>query len=229
MRRILKCLGFFLSITCTFAVVAAPLESDEGMEPLDRTLKPDAPEEDLGIFQDTVVVQHRAMPKAGRFLISSYGALDFSDGPYSMYAFQLNPGYAISDFWEVYLNFAPFYISSARSIVSLVESHGFEISAAKPQRQFGFEVLWAPAYGKDSIGSHHVIRSDTFFKLGVTQITYDQGSGMKFHSAFGKTYFLGRHVGFRPAVSANYVQTIVDGVKSFHFIAIVEAGLVLYF
>ena len=203
--------------------------------PLDRTLAPQGDDTVSNVFRDMGVVQRRAMTKSGRFLFSNYGALDFSDGPYSMYGFNLNPGYAISDFWEIYVNAVPFFISNPRSIVGLVEQlkldngQSAKIDFVKPKYQIGGEILWAPAYGKDSIGKTRVLRSDTFFKIGAMQIFYEGNlKGLKFHAGVGKTYFLTNWLGFRIAATGNYMQTIVDSTKNFKFFAIVEAGLVFY-
>ncbi len=96
--------------------------------------------------------------------------------------------------------------------------------------QYGVEFLWAPAYGKDSIGSHRVIRSDTFFKVGVMKQNYDEsGSGYKIHTGIGKTFFITNYLGFRPVLSANWVQSLRDTEKKFRFMAMGEAGLVGYF
>src|SRR4051812_16628463 len=112
-----------LSLLCCFSSLAASRVWSE--ESLDHSLKPTHPSEDVGVFEDMVVVQRKAMQKANRFLLSTYGAFDFSDGPYTMYGFHINPGYALSDFWEIYLNFAPFFVNNARSIVSKLQEKGY--------------------------------------------------------------------------------------------------------
>lgn len=205
---------------------------------LDRSLKPATADADSlpKVFRSIGVVQNKAMSKSGRFLVSSYLGMDFSDGPYSMYGANLDLGYAVSDFWEVYLNTTPKFINSQRSIVSKVESlelaggRRATITAALPSRQFGLEVLWAPLYGKDSLGLERIIRSDTFVKAGIMQIQYEegQGSGMKYQLGGGKTYFLGHSVGLRISATANYTQLITDGVKAFKMMAVLEGGIVLY-
>src|SRR3569833_1221270 len=91
-----------VSVT-NFAKAAAPIES--GLEP--------ETEEKSNVFQDLGVVQRKAMKKRGKFLLSSYFSLEFSDGPYTNYSFHINPGYAINDFWEVYISFAPAYMVAA--------------------------------------------------------------------------------------------------------------------
>lgn len=200
-------------------------------EALDRALRPEVTDAEKDLFRDMVVVQNKAMNKKNRFLLSSYFSMDFSDGPYSMWAWNINPGFALSDSWEVYLSFAPTYIVNARELFSKIEDlgPGLKIRASKPEYSYGAEVLWAPMYGKDSIGSRRLIRSDTFVKLGVHRIHYDIGDGTKIHFGFGKTYFINNHLGFRPAVSGNWIETIVQDDKKFRFFAIVELGLVAYF
>lgn len=208
--------------------------------PLDRTLKPEEKdkekekEEVSNVFRDMGVVQRRAMIKGGRFLFSTFGTFDFSDGPYTNYSIHFNPGYAISDFLEIYANIAPAYIVSARSIVDTVAQlqltggHQAEIVAARPRTQLGLDVIWAPAYGKDSFGFSSVIRSDTFLKFGASQITYDSGNGLKFSVGVGKTYFLGRNMGFRFCADLGYLQNIINGVKAFRSMALLETGIVFY-
>jgi outer membrane beta-barrel protein len=198
-------------------------------EPLNANLKPEDINLEDNLFEDMVVVQKKAMNKSGRFLLSSYASLDFSDGPYTLWAWNVNPGFALSDFWEVYVSFAPVYISQERDIVKKIKGIGGTIDAQQAKYSYGVELLWSPLYGKDSLGSRHVIRSDTFVKLGVHNIQYDKGNGYKIHTAIGKTYFISNHLGFRPAISGNMIQTIVDNKKEFRFFAIVEAGLVAYF
>lgn len=207
--------------------------------PLDKGLEPDN-QEVSNVFRDMGVVQRKAMDKSGKFLISTYGGFDFSDGPYTNYSWNINPGYAFSDFFEIYINIAPAFSVSRRSIVSVVEglqvvdpvtgkqTHA-TLVAGDPKLQYGLELLWAPAYGKDSLGITHVIRSDTFFKLGISNINYGYDSGMKLLIGFGKTFFLNHWLGFRCTVDWDYVQTIINGVKSFDSVSMVEAGFVFYF
>lgn len=204
--------------------------------PLDRSLKPtDQEQEEVSnVFRDMGVVQRRAMPKGNRFLFSTFGTFDFTDGPYTRYALNLNPGYALSDFFEIYLNYVPTFFVSQRSIVQEVEkltpSSGerFTISAATPQTQIGGEILWAPAYGKDSFGIRNVIRSDTFLKLSVGQIKYDAGTGMRFVGGLGKTYFLGRSAGMRICVDFGQIEDFIQNAKVTRSMVLLEAGLMLY-
>ncbi len=204
--------------------------------PLDQALKPDTLEEESAssVFRDMGVVQRKAMNKARKVLFSSYLAMDFSDGPYSMYGIHTNFGYAFSDFFEIYFNLAPAFINSKRSIVTKVEALTLQngaqatITTALAKREFGLDIIWAPLYGKDSLGTQTVVRSDTFVKLGGSMIQFNSGQGLKFQLGLGKTYFLFKKMGLRVVASTNYVQTITDGVKSFNPILIIETGLVAY-
>lgn len=219
---------------------------------LDKSLAPTDESAFANVFKDMGVVQRRAMNKSGKFLITTYGGLDFSDGPYSMYSINTNVGYGISDFFEIYLNIVPMFVTNPRSIVGLIQGLKLDpaeypttcragvvctatVSFIKPKMQFGGEILWAPAYGKDSIGSRSVIRSDTFFKLGVASVIYEESQkGLSFNASVGKTYFLDEWVGFRIAASALLKQTYysvdptVLPTKAFRFYGVVEAGIILY-
>ncbi len=225
MKKHLPLLTIALSCLLSLNVIAAT--------PLETNLEP-ASDEKSNVFQDMGVVQKKAMKKRGKFLISTYYSLDFSDGPYTNSSFHINPGYAISDFLEVYVSFAPLYIVSPRSIVKRVSSIVLQdgttyfISAAKPKSEYGIEVLWAPLYGKDSFGIRSIIRSDTFLKFGVTQVKYDTDTGMSFKLGGGKTFFLGQSFGFRFGIDYNYLQTVVDGQKSFNSALLTELGLMFY-
>jgi hypothetical protein len=195
------------------------------------------------VFKDMVVVQRKAKEKGGKFLFNGFGSFDFSDGPVTMYGLNTNFGYAFSDFWEVYLNYVPMFITQERSIVGKVSSLTLDetqcvdttrtctaqITYARPKSQIGVEILWIPAYGKDSWGPYSIVRSDTFFKLGVGTINYDSGSGSRYSLNLGKTYFISDHFNFRIAAGMAYLQTIVDSVKRFNTVAILESGLVFYF
>lgn len=204
----------------------------------DRSLKPEDQSfaNDVStVYKDMGVVQRKAMNKGGRFLLSANIGMDFSDGPYSMYAISANPGYAINDFFEVYALFSPAFINNRRSIVDTVErlqlANGQQatLTSSKAKLQYGIEGLWAPLYGKDSLGLRNIVRSDTYLKLGVSNIQYDSGSGLKLHLGVGKTFFLANFLGLRATISGNYLQSILNGVKSFRTVAILEFGTVIYF
>jgi len=217
-------LGAFSSGSSAFAV-----------EALDPALRPESIQGNASrVFNDMGVVQRKAMSKDERFLLSTYGSFDFSDGPYTNYSINVNPGFALSDFLEVYVNYAPSFLVSARPIVQTVRRLQFEdgspamLVSPRPRSQLGLELLWAPAYGKDSLGMHRVIRSDTFLKFGVSRIQFDGDSGLKYVAGVGKTYFMGRSLGFRICIDYSYMQTILNNLKQFQSIVFAEAGLVLY-
>jgi outer membrane beta-barrel protein len=205
-----------------------------GQTPLDTHLEPTT-DEKSNLLQDMGVVQKKAMRKRQRFLLSTYLSLDFSDGPYTNYSIHANPGYAFSDFFEMYVSFAPAYLVSPRSIVKRVESLQtpsggyYTITAERPKSEYGLEFLWAPFYGKDSFGISSIIRSDTFFKLGLTQVKYETVSGMSYKLGVGKTFFFGQMAGFRFCMDYNYVQTVINSQKSFQTEALAELGLMFYF
>jgi outer membrane beta-barrel protein len=205
-------------------------------EPLDTTLKPEDAHDPPQIFKDMGVVQKRAMSKRLRFLTSLYGTFDFSDGPFYTYSLNINPGFAISDFFEIYIHFSPLFIQQPKSIVSYIESLRLEngqqatLVTAQPWLQYGIELLWSPLYGKDSLGMKHIIRSDTFFKLGGMNTHYrgSAGTGLRFNLGIGKTFFLTRWFGIRATATGNAWQTILDSVKQFRFFFNVEAGVMFY-
>lgn len=202
---------------------------------LDRSLKPEQDDEKVSpIFTEMGVVQRKAKEKGGHFLLSSYLTLDFSDGPLTMYSLNVNPGFAISDFWEIYFNFVPYFLTSqrpiAKKIASLTLANGksAKIEAAIPKLQYGAELVYAFGYGKDSFGFQTIIRSDTFIKVGVAQIKYDTDSGLKLHGSIGKSYFIGDTFGLRVSIGGNYVQSILDSEKSFNLVAVIESGVMIY-
>ncbi len=208
--------------------------------PLDPGLRTDdkESEEISNVFKDMGVVQKRSMPKGGRFLFSTYGSFDFSDGPFTNYSLNINPGYAISDFFEIYINYVPMFITQARSIndqlatLTVYNAAGLRvtpyITASLPKSQIGAEFLWAPAYGKDSLGIRTVLRSDTFIKIGVAQTTYDTDTGLRFVAGVGKTFFLGRHAGLRVCVNAGMVQNTINNQKAFRAVTLLETGFNIY-
>lgn len=217
-----------------FAGISAVLGHAQ-QTPLDKSLAPDQTGVVSSVFLDMGVVQRRAMPKGGRFLISNYGSFDFSDGPYSMYGVNLDLGYALSDFWELYLTSTPVFFSNARPIVAALESLDppQTVDYTKPSYSYGGALVWAPAYGKDSLGSRRVIRSDTFFKLTGSQIVYEESeTGLKFSLGVGKTYFLTKWLGLRVVATGSMIQTIQaigeEATKKFRFFGIVETGFMFY-
>jgi outer membrane beta-barrel protein len=202
--------------------------------PLDASVRIGSDDEVSNVFRDMGVVQRKAMRKRGRFLVSTYGTLDFSDGPYTNYSLSINPGFAISDFLEVYAQFSPLYIVNKRSIVDLVSGLTLQggqqatITAARPKYQYGIEVLWAPLYGKDSLGTNTILRSDTFLKFGASQIQYDTTKGVGFKLGVGKTFFLGKYMGLRFCIDYGYIQSVINEEKSFKGVLLSELGVNFY-
>lgn len=204
---------------------------------LDRNVQLDKEDEVISsVFKDVVVVQRKAKQKEGKILFSTYSSFDFADGPITMYGFNTNVGYALSNFWEVYLSYTPVFSSQERPIVNkvrkltLANNEEADITYSKPKSFIGLDLLWLPAYGKDSFGPYWIVRSDTFFKFGVGTINYESGDrGQKYSLMFGKTYFLSEYFNLRLTAGFNQIQTIVDDEKGFSTIAVLETGLVFYF
>lgn len=220
---------------------SAPTEetatSNEKATPLDPSVAPSQKEEIPGVFKNMVVVQRKAKKKAGKFLFQPLFTIDFSDGPITAYAINTDIGYAFSDFWEVYLNVVPAFVATERPIVGKVKDLGPlangtlpTISYAKPTSQFGLNVLWLPAYGKESWGSYSIVRSDTFFKFGASETNFEAGTmGMRFAAEVGKTYFVGNWLNIRVAAGIAYAQSVVQDQKNFNWVPVLETGLVYYF
>jgi hypothetical protein len=211
--------------------------SNEKVTPLDNSVAPASKEEIPGVFKNMVVVQRKAKKKANKWLFSPYVTIDFSDGPITDYAINTDIGYALSDFWEVYVNAVPAFIVTERPIVQKVKDLGPlasgklpQVTYAKPQSQFGLNVLWLPAYGKESWGAYSIVRSDTFVKMGVAETNYDGGTnGMRFTVELGKTYFVSNWLNVRVAAGISYWQSIVDDQKNYNWVPVLETGLNYYF
>jgi len=221
-------------VLCALACLNARAESI--VSDLDALAPPYNDSQDIpALYREMGVVQRKAFVKNDRFLLDSHFSVDFSDGPYTMYALQLNPGYALNEYWEVYLNIAPFFVSKPRSIVAKVEQLQLEngdkatITFSKPKLQYGAEIFWTPAYGKDSMIGDIVVRSDSFLKAGVAMTQFQDGSGMRFFGGIGKSFFLTRFLSYRFSATGAYAQTILDGTKGYSFMAFLELGVVGYF
>lgn len=195
---------------------------------LKKKLKPKSSDEISSIFEDMVVVQRKAKEKRKHLLLAPFMSFDFSDGPQTMYAGHLSIGYAFNDFWEAYVDYVPAFITQDRSLVKILEEKNFSVTVAHPSAQYGFSILWAPAYGKDSWGPYSLVRSDTFFKWSSSIIQYENATGMNHSLSLGKTYFLSDWFNLRLAAGGSLVDTILDGTKSSRFVAIFELGLVYY-
>jgi outer membrane beta-barrel protein len=204
--------------------------------PLNKDVRYDGEEQMNKIFRNMVVVQRKAKNKAKHFLFNPIVGLDFSDGPATFYTLNTNFGYAFSDFWELYVNYAPKFFVQERGIVkkirslTLANNKQAEIYYERPQSQYGVEVVYAPAYGKESWGPNTIFRSDTFFKFGASQVNFETGlKGMRYAFMLGKTFFVDTYFNTRMDAGIHYVQTFVDGETKFTPLLFVEAGLVFYF
>jgi hypothetical protein len=133
-------------------------------------------------------------------------------------------------------------LTQERSIVNKVKEYRLDSSActgtppcyaeiiySKPKSQYGVEILWIPAYGKDSWGPYSIVRSDTYFKLGIATINYEAATGMRYSLLLGKTYFIGKALNLRVSAGMSSIESIVDGKKAPGTVAILESGLVFYF
>lgn len=213
-----------------------PVEKHTGT-PLNQAVKPNTRDDLIpSVYKDMVVVQRKAKKKAEHFLLSPYGTLDFSDGPITAYALNTDIGYAFSDFWEIYANFVPAFVTIERPIIqkvrqlTLANGQQADIQYAKPQFQYGLNLLWLPAYGKESWGPYSIVRSDTFVKVGYQMIKYvGSDSGSRFNAMIGKTYFLSNFWNIRVAAGIAYEQSIVANEKNFSWVPVLETGLVYYF
>lgn len=196
----------------------------------DEALRRDFP----ALFRKMGVVQNKAMQKEGRFLVVPSFSLDFSDGPYSMYGVGARLGYAISDFWEIYLLANPKFITQERAFLASlreqVEDQGgtVNIDGSIAQSEYGAQLLWAPLYGKDSLGISRIVRSDTFIRLTASSLTYQNGTGLNFALGVGKTFFINKWMGLRVVVEESMTQTIFAGQKAFSAITHFESGLAFY-
>lgn len=235
--KILLILGALITQDVIAQVLTPAEPTAASVTPLDSSVQLKKEDEVISsVFKDVVVVQRKAKQKEGKFLFSTYTSFDFADGPITMYGLNTNMGYAINNFWEVYLSYTPVFASTERPIVKKIQALKLEggqsadITYSKPKTFTGIDVLWLPAYGKDSFGPYWIVRSDTFFKFGAGQIDYEEGEkGQKYSLMFGKTYFLSDHFNLRLTAGFNQVQTIVDSKKGFSTVAVLETGLVFYF
>lgn len=225
---------------------STPPQAMEEQEALSPEVRLEVGENVSKVFRDMVVVQRKAKIKGKHFLFNPNLGVDFSDGPATLYTMNMNIGYAINDFWELYLNYAPGFIVQERGIVKMLGSlevydapnngtlQKIRIDYAKPKTQMGAEVLWAPAYGKDSWGPYTMFRSDTFFKVGAYQVDFpeDKKKGLRFSLMGGKTYFAAKYFNVRVAAGFHHMQTFVGMTEAekqkFNTLLFLEGGLVFY-
>ncbi|MFL5815410.1 MAG: hypothetical protein ACJ763_17675 [Bdellovibrionia bacterium] len=227
----------FLSVFSVLALLfsASVFAADQQQVALDRSLKPsdEVSSEPPTIFTDMGVVQRKEMRKTGKLLLSPYGTVNFTDGPYAYYRANFDVGYAFNEFWEVYVGIAP-VINRKRSVTNYIEGQTLadgstlNFDAAKGKLQYTLTAFWAPLYGKDSLGLTKIVHSDTFLKFGADIVQYETESGIGFFLGVGKTFFLGKQTGIRFSVTENYVQTVFNGKKDFGFVTGIDGGLVFY-
>lgn len=243
MKKIFTFINIFL-VLCSFLSSTELLAQNQADEPaaaeektpLNREVRYESEDQISKVFKNMVVVQRKAKNKANHFLFNPIIGLDFSDGPATFYTINTNFGYAISDFWELYLNYVPKFIVQERGIVkkvrnlTLADNKQAEIFYERPESQVGFEILFAPAYGKESWGASTIFRSDTFFKVGASQVTFETGNkGMRYAFMLGKTFFISKYFNTRMDAGFHYMQTFVDKETKFNPLLFVEGGLVFYF
>lgn len=213
-------------------------EESAGGAALDPKLRLTSKDEVSPIFEGVVAVQRKAKVKKGSFLFSPLFSLDFSDAPYTMYSLQLNAGYAISDFWEVYFSYSPSFAANERNLskqVKQIDQGQYSIDAQKPKSFMGIEINWLPIYGKDSWGPYSIVRSDTYLNFSYGQIQYSRDVGNKIKVAVGKTFFFSDYFNFRIQAGPSSVETFsrVAGAatdkKETITIGLIETGLVFYF
>lgn len=187
------------------------------------------------VFDNIVSVQYKAIEKSKKFLFNPAFSVDFSDMPFTMWGTEFNLGYAFSDYWELYLNFVPMYISNERLIskkikeVSLGNGKELYIDTEKAKTSFGLILNWLPAYGKESWGPTSIFRSDTFFQLGLGLVQYEKNSGAKYRLGLGKTFFISDAWNIRATGAGQFVEYITSGKKDVNFVGLFELGLVYYY
>jgi hypothetical protein len=204
---------------------------------------------DHTVFEDIVSVQRRAKVKKNKMLFQTYFSMDFSDATYTMYSTNLAFGYGVSESWEVYLTYAPMFITNERRYSKLVRglqlagNYSVSIEAPKARSFMGVEVVWAPLYGKDSFGEYGVIRSDTFVNLAYGKIDYvsPRPDAIAFTNAIesqnfyksklmlGKTFFIRDLFNLRLMAGGAFIETLNDVKKDILTVGLIETGVVFYF
>ncbi len=227
-----------MAYSTAFAQAAASAAStaDKKKVSLDRSLEPSISEEISSLFENVVAVQRKAKVKTGKFLFSPYLSFDFSDSPQTMYALNLNLGYAAGEFWEIYFNYVPTYVNNERSISKKVRQLPVYPGGAVPflyvekvKNSYGIEVNWVPIYGKDSWGPYGIVRSDTFMNIGISRINYEVHTAYKTKLMLGKTFFLSDYWNLRLQAGGSFLETFNQNKKEVIVIGLLEGGLVYYF
>lgn len=203
---------------------------------LDRSLEPSISEEISSLFENVVAVQRKAKVKSGKFLFAPYLSFDFSDSPQTMYALNLNLGYAAGEFWEIYFNYVPTYVNNERSISKKVRQLPIYPDGTAPflyvekaKNSYGIEVNWTPIYGKDSWGPYGIVRSDTFLNIGLSRVNYEVHTAYKTKLALGKTFFISEYWNLRLQAGGSFLETYNQNKKEIIVIGLLEGGLVYYF
>lgn len=236
-------IGFaFLSALLISQLLVSPraLAQSESENPvptanLDRSLKPQANDEVSSLFENIVAVQRKAKVKSGKILFAPSMSFDFSDAPNTMYGLNLDFGYALGEFWELYLSLTPTYITMERSLAKKVRDLNLgtqeaNIASEKAKYSYGIDVNWVPIYGKDSWGPYGIIRSDTFVNFGLRQVKYEVNTGNQFKTMLGKTFFISNYFNLRLQAGASYLETFsANGKKDNVVLGLLEGGVVFYF
>lgn len=232
--RICVCISILTGASSAFSQA-----KHHGTTALDQKLKLTSKDEVSPVFEGIVAVQRKAKVKKGSFLFAPMFSFDFSDAPYTQYSLQLNAGYAISDFWEVYAAYSPAFAANERNLSKQIKKippvGSYSIDAQKPKSFTGIEINWLPIYGKDSWGPYSIVRSDTFLNFSYGQIQYTHDVGNKIKVAVGKTFFFSDYLNFRIQAGPSSVETFskTPGTlvekKETITIGLIETGLVFYF
>lgn len=203
---------------------------------LDSSLEPRfASSEVSPLFENVIAVQKKAKVKKGMWLFHPFLSADFSDAPYTMWGLNFNMGKAVSEYWELYFNVVPYYLSMERSIskkvseLTLANGKKAKIDFEQAKLHFGFELNFVPAYGKDSWGPFGIIRSDTFINTGLGLVQYETASGLRTKLGMGKTFYLSPDFNVRLMAGGSFVEMITGGAKEIVMVGLLEAGLVYYF
>ncbi len=239
--RICVCISILMGTLSAWSQTEASSGAQQGTQqgaPLDQKLKLSSKDEVSPIFEGVVAVQRKAKVKKGSILFNPMFSMDFSDAPYTQYSLQLNFGYALSDFWEIYLAYSPIYIANERNLSKQVKKLGtgqYSIDAQKPKSFMGGEIKWIPIYGKDSWGPYSIVRSDTFVHFSFGQIQYSRDAGNRMSFAVGKTFFFSDLFNFRIQAGPSFVETFSrdpntqeDKMEAIT-IGLIETGVVFYF